>query len=68
MNAFCTQCNSPISCNPGHNCWCSDLPHTLPIPDPGTSGCLCRNCLTSKLDLHTTNQHGKKGAVADESA
>lgn len=51
MDAFCSQCNSPISCNPGNDCWCSTLPHTLPVPDPETTGCLCRTCLTRKQEL-----------------
>ncbi len=54
MDAFCSQCNSPISCNPGHDCWCSDLPHTMPVPGSGTSGCLCRTCLTKNQGLHET--------------
>jgi hypothetical protein len=52
MNAFCSQCNAPMSCYPGHNCWCCDLPHALPVPDQGATGCLCKDFLTKKLKLH----------------
>jgi hypothetical protein len=49
MNTVCSQCNAPMSCSPGHDCWCSTLPHALPVPDQETTGCLCRDCLTKKL-------------------
>ena len=51
MDTICSQCNAPMPCDPGHECWCSNLPHILPVPDHGTTGCLCRDCLTTKLDL-----------------
>jgi hypothetical protein len=51
MITFCSQCNAAMSCDPGHDCWCADLPHALPVPDRGTTGCLCRDCLTTKLNL-----------------
>jgi hypothetical protein len=54
MDTFCSQCNAPMSCNPEHNCWCSDVPRALPVPVEGTSGCLCRDCLMTKLDLQAT--------------
>jgi hypothetical protein len=46
-----------MSCNPGHGCWCSDLPHALPVPDHGTTACLCRDCLITKLNLQATPCH-----------
>jgi hypothetical protein len=49
MITFCSQCNAAMSCEPGHDCWCADLPHALQVPDEGTTGCLCRKCLTTKL-------------------
>jgi hypothetical protein len=51
MDTSCSNCNAPTPCNPGHDRWCSDLPHALPVPNQGTTGCLCRDCLTTKLDL-----------------
>ena len=54
MNIFCSECNAPMSCAPEGGCWCSDLPHALPVPDQGTTGCLCRDCLMTKLDLQAT--------------
>jgi hypothetical protein len=30
INTFCSHCNATISCEPGHDCWCSDLP---PAPE-----------------------------------
>lgn len=47
MNTVCSQCNAPMSCDPGHGCWCSGLLHALPVPDEGTTGCLCRERLTT---------------------
>lgn len=32
MKAVCSQCNVPMSFNPGHDCWCSDLPIVLEDP------------------------------------
>jgi hypothetical protein len=52
MNTVCSQCNAEMSCDPGHECWCFDLPHVLPVPDQATTattGCLCRECLVMKL-------------------
>jgi len=57
MNAFCSQCNYPMTCTPGHDCWCAGLPPALPVPDQGTSGCLCPNCLTSKLESLRENYY-----------
>jgi hypothetical protein len=54
MITFCAQCNAPMSCDPGHDCWCSNLPYTLPVPAEGTTRCLCRDCLITKLDLQAT--------------
>ena len=54
MNTFCSKCNAAMSCDPGHDCWCSDLPHAQQVPDQGMIGCLCRDCLTTRLKLHPT--------------
>jgi hypothetical protein len=29
------------------------LPHVMPVPDDPAKGCLCRTCLTAKLESHT---------------
>jgi hypothetical protein len=54
MNTVCSQCNAAMTCEPGHSCWCSDIPHALPVPDQATIGCLCRECLIKKLNLQTS--------------
>jgi hypothetical protein len=40
-----------MSCEPGKECWCADFPNILPVPRGKTEGCLCRDCLTKKLEL-----------------
>jgi hypothetical protein len=52
METSCSQCNATISCEPEHGCWCADFPHVLPVPDEATTGCLCRSCLTKRVELH----------------
>jgi hypothetical protein len=42
MNTVCSKYNAPTSRDPGHGCWCSDLPNALPVPDRGTTGALSR--------------------------
>jgi ribosomal protein L34E len=49
MQLPCPQCGALLSCNPGPNCWCNQLPHTHPIPHDATTSCLCPTCLTTKL-------------------
>lgn len=41
-----------MTCEPEHGCWCADFPHALPVPDDTTNGCLCRKCLTKRLELY----------------
>src|SRR5438128_42098 len=50
METFCSQCNTPITCMPEGGCWCAELPNSLPVPEDKTEGCLCRECLTKKLE------------------
>jgi hypothetical protein len=52
MQTFCSQCNSPMICTKKPGCWCADFPHVLPVPDDPAKGCLCRSCLTAKLETH----------------
>jgi hypothetical protein len=52
MEIFCSQCNAPMTCEPEHGCWCADFPHVLPVPDDPKNGCLCRRCLTKRLELY----------------
>jgi hypothetical protein len=34
MDTVCSHYNAPMSCDPGHGCWCSDLPHALQVSRP----------------------------------
>lgn len=52
MQTFCSQCNAPMICTKEPGCWCADFPHVLPVPDDPAKGCLCRSCLTAKLQEH----------------
>jgi hypothetical protein len=49
MQTLCPNCGTPFTCNPNAGCWCAELPNLMPVPNPGTGACLCRNCLTAKL-------------------
>src|ERR1700681_2851126 len=44
--------NAPMSCEPEHGCWCADFPHVLPVHDDAAKRCLCRSCLTKRIELH----------------
>ncbi|MDB5409623.1 MAG: hypothetical protein JWL84_4535 [Rhodospirillales bacterium] len=39
----CAGCGAPMSCDPGPDCWCVQLPFQ-PMPEAPTA-CLCRACL-----------------------
>jgi hypothetical protein len=49
MQTHCPNCGTSFSCDPEAGCWCAELPNLLPIPNSGMGACLCRNCLTGKL-------------------
>ncbi len=50
MNQPCTACNVMMSCSADQHCWCSSLPHALPvINDNLPTACLCKNCLAKKI-------------------
>ncbi|QHN03837.1 hypothetical protein FTO74_10985 [Granulicella sp. WH15] len=49
MEILCSQCGAALVCEPEGNCWCMKLPAALPVPEEGTSGCLCPECLGEKL-------------------
>jgi hypothetical protein len=49
MQTLCSQCQTPMTCNPEGGGWCADLPHLIPVPEPRTKTCLCRACLIKKL-------------------
>jgi hypothetical protein len=51
MDIHCSQCKAPLTCQPEGDCWCADLPNILPVPDGNLEGCLCRDCLTKRLEL-----------------
>ncbi|MGA2649450.1 MAG: hypothetical protein ABSF28_02955 [Terracidiphilus sp.] len=52
MQTVCSQCKAPMICTKEPGCWCADFPHVLPVPDDPAKGCLCRTCLTAKLETH----------------
>jgi len=52
MQTVCPQCNAPMTCVKEEGCWCADFPHVLPVPDDPGQGCLCRSCMTAKLEQH----------------
>jgi hypothetical protein len=62
METFCSQCNAPMSCKQEPGCWCADFPHVLPVPDEAAKGCLCRSCLTKRIELHETPSRSYRGA------
>jgi len=39
----CAQCGKEFSCGHPGTCWCSDLPHIMPVDDGAL--CYCRQCL-----------------------
>jgi hypothetical protein len=43
MEIRCAGCGAKLSCDPGPDCWCAELPFA-PMPEAPT-GCLCRACL-----------------------
>ena len=53
MEKLCSQCGAPIECMQAAGCWCAELPNVVPIPDDPARGCLCRACLTKKIDSLT---------------
>jgi len=48
METRCGACGAPFDCNPGPDCWCTQLPQ-LPMPKGG-DGCLCPACLNARLE------------------
>jgi hypothetical protein len=40
-----------MNCLREAGCWCTDLPHVIPMPaaDAQLAGCLCRTCLLEKI-------------------
>jgi hypothetical protein len=51
-NTVCAACGAAFHCGfrAGENhCWCADLPKLMPMPDEGTSACLCEACLRAEI-------------------
>jgi len=63
MQKLCSQCSAPITCLQESGCWCAELPNVLAIPDDPAKGCLCRDCLTKKIEWELVSR-GKSGEVA----
>jgi hypothetical protein len=63
MDTICSQCNARMSCDPGHECWCSELPHALPVPNPGTTGCLAQHdeCREASKDRSSAEEEMGEG-------
>jgi hypothetical protein len=51
-NARCTACGAAFRCGIDDDgpCWCArEEPAVLPVPEPGTAGCLCPRCLRAAV-------------------
>jgi hypothetical protein len=51
MEILCSRCGVPMVCGPEGGCWCAELPHLMRVPEKGTAGCMCRECLDAELRL-----------------
>jgi hypothetical protein len=60
MKTFCSQCKAPMSCEADKDCWCVDHPDLLPFPDRQAEGCLCRACLTKRLELRVVSPRASR--------
>jgi hypothetical protein len=48
----CPACGSTVECgmaNGDDTCWCSALPHVLPVANTGDARCYCRACLQALI-------------------
>jgi Cysteine-rich CWC len=48
----CPACGGTVECgmtNGDPACWCSSLPHVLPVADTGDARCYCRECLQALI-------------------
>ena len=66
-NAICPACAQNFVCGMvagASQCWCYELPHSLPIPvpaaalagaNPPAAGCFCPNCLHLRLNVPTAD-------------
>jgi hypothetical protein len=53
MNTFCSHSNAPMSCEPGYDAG-ARISHTPACSEHRTTGSLCRDCLTEKLEPPST--------------
>jgi hypothetical protein len=51
MEILCSRCKAQMVCGPEGGCWCAELPHLMRVPEKGTAGCMCRECLDAELRL-----------------
>jgi hypothetical protein len=54
LDDLCPECGAKVHCARlagKNNCWCDELPHVMPMKDPGTA-CLCKTCLDKKIAKH----------------
>ncbi|MBO1325706.1 hypothetical protein K2X14_12215 [Acetobacter sp. TBRC 12305] len=49
---LCTACGTPTACTASATCWCMAVPHEVPVPTGGLSGCLCPHCLEKHIRNH----------------
>jgi hypothetical protein len=48
----CPACGGTVECGMANGdaaCWCSVLPHVLPVTDIGDARCYCRACLQALI-------------------
>jgi hypothetical protein len=48
----CPACGSTVECGMANGdaaCWCSALPHVLPVADSGDAQCYCQACLQALI-------------------
>jgi hypothetical protein len=52
-----------MTCKPEGGCWCTELPHCVPMPASEGEGCLCRKCLLAKMEsLRKVHQRQNRDA------
>jgi len=63
MEKLCSQCHALITCLQERGCWCAELPNVLAIPEDPADGCLCRSCLTKKIEMELLARENREGST-----